>query len=64
MIELITLYAMRSGTSVIILDSEKENIKGIFRNTGYRPTKATKKITLNCCLFKLKWLNENGKLIN
>ena len=56
MIELITLYAQRSLTSVIILDSKKENVKAIYPNTGYRPTKATKTITLNCCKFKLVWL--------
>lgn len=53
---MITLYAMRSGTSVVILDSKKENIKAIFRNIGYRPTKATKTITLNCFKWKLIWL--------
>lgn len=63
MITLITLYAMRTGTSVVILDNKRENVKGIFPNTGYRPTKATKRITLNCCLFNLKWLDDKGKLI-
>ena len=55
MIELITLYAQRSLTSVLITDKDG-NLKGIFTNTGYRPTKATKTITLNCCKFKLVWL--------
>ena len=64
MIELITLYAMRSGTNVLILDSKRETIKAIFPNTGYRPTKATKTITFNYCKWKLKWLDENGKILN
>ena len=56
MSELKTLYATRSGSSVVILNSTKSVIKAIFRNTGYRPTKATKIITLNCWKWKLKWL--------
>jgi hypothetical protein len=62
--ELITLYAMRSLTSVIVLDSKRENVKAIYPNTGYRPTRATKTITFNNCKWKLKWLDDNGKLIN
>lgn len=55
MIELITLYAQRSLTSVVITDKDGK-IKGIYPNTGYRPTRATKTITLNCCKWKLVWL--------
>ena len=53
--ELITLYAQRCLTSVIITDKDG-NIKGKFPNTGYRPTKATKTITLNCWKWNLVWL--------
>lgn len=60
---MITLYAMRHLTSVIILDSNREKVKAIFPNTGYRPTKATKILTLNCWQWKLKWLDENGRPI-
>jgi len=56
MTELITLYAQRKGTSVVITDKAGKT-KGIFPNTGYRPTKATKQITLNCWNWNLKWLN-------
>lgn len=52
---MITLFAKRNGTSVEIYDSAQE-LKGIFKDTGYRPTKATKVITLNCWKWKLKWL--------
>ncbi len=51
---MITLYAKRIGTSVHIFDSEN-NLKGIFPNTGYRPTRATKELMLNCFKFILKW---------
>ena len=59
-----TVYATRLLTNVVILDSKIEKVKAIFPNTGYRPTKATKTITINCCLWNLKWLDNNGKLIN
>lgn len=49
-----TLYAERIGTSVRVTN-ERGRIKGIFPNTGYRPTKATKKIMLNCFYYLLKW---------
>ena len=52
---LITLYAKRNKTSVNIYDNNN-NLKAIFTNNGYRPTKATKKIVLNCFNYKLKWL--------
>ena len=55
MTELITLYAQRSLTSVVITD-KYDKIKAIFTNTGYRPTKATKTIILNGWLWKLVWL--------
>ena len=61
---MITVYAMRHLTSVIILDSKRENVKAIFPNTGYRPTKATKVLTLNCNKFNLKWLDDKGRIIN
>ena len=60
---MITLYAMRLLTSVVILDSKREKVKAIFPNTGYRPTKATKTLTLNCWKWNLRWLDENGRLI-
>jgi len=53
-----TLYAKRYGTSVEIYDKDN-NYKGRFPNTGYRPTKATKTITLNCWRWKLEWLKED-----
>lgn len=52
---MITLYAKRVGTSVIIYDSQQEQ-RAIFPNTGYRPTKATKLLTLNCWTYNLKWI--------
>tara|TARA_R110002020_G_scaffold239410_1_gene451937 strand:+ start:952 stop:1113 length:162 start_codon:yes stop_codon:yes gene_type:complete len=52
---LITLFAKRKGTSVNIYDKEN-NLKAIFTNKGYRPTKATKEITLNCFRWKLEWI--------
>lgn len=55
MTNLITLYAERVNTSVIIKNKEGK-IKGIFPNTGYRPTKATKILTLNCWNFLLEWI--------
>lgn len=54
MTNLITLYAERVGTSVKITNKEGKT-KGIYPNTGYRPTKATKKIILNCWEFQLEW---------
>jgi hypothetical protein len=55
-----TLYATRLLTSVIILDSDRKTVKAIFPNTGYRPTKATKILTLNCWKWNLVWLDNNG----
>ncbi len=54
MSKLITLYAERIDTSVVIKNKEGK-VKGIYPNTGYRPTKATKKIILNCWNFLLEW---------
>jgi hypothetical protein len=34
---------------------ESGELKAIFPATGYRPTKATKEITINCFRFALKW---------
>jgi hypothetical protein len=59
MIELITLYASRNGTDVV-LKNKDGSFKAIFPNRGYRPTKATKTVTVNCCKFEVKWL-DNGK---
>jgi hypothetical protein len=53
---LTTLFAKRINTSVHIFDKNGK-LKGIFPNTGYRPTKATKEITLNCWRWKLEWIN-------
>ena len=58
-----TLYAMRFLTSVLILNSDRTKVIARFPNTGYRPTKATKVLTLNCWKWNLKWLDENGKII-
>ncbi|AGO47670.1 hypothetical protein Phi4:1_gp133 [Cellulophaga phage phi4:1] len=55
---MITLTAKREGTSVAVYNSKGE-FKGRFPNTGYRPTKATKTIILNCFKFKLEWKKEN-----
>ena len=52
--ELITLFAKRNKTSVEVYNSKGE-LKAIFPNTGYRPTKATKEIILNCWRWKLEW---------
>lgn len=53
---MITLFAKRNGTSVEVYDKDSK-LKGIFPNRGYRPTKATKQIRLNCWDWKLEWLN-------
>jgi len=53
--ELTTVYAKRNKTSVNIYDKNK-NLKAIFTNKGYRPTKATRKIVLNCFNWDLEWL--------
>lgn len=58
-----TLYAIRHLTSVLILDSERKTVKAKFPNTGYRPTKATKILTLNGWNWNLKWLDNNGKIV-
>ena len=50
-----TLYAKRNGTSVDVFNKEGE-LKGTFTNNGYRYTKATKEITLNCWNWKLEWI--------
>lgn len=52
---MITLYAQRNGTSVNIYNKQGD-LKAIFTNSGYRPTKATKEITLNCWRWKLEWI--------
>ena len=51
---LITLTAKRVGTSVEVRNHVGV-LKGIFPNTGYRPTKATKILTLNGWKWYLKW---------
>jgi len=50
-----TLYAKRNKTNVDIYDKDK-NFKARFPNTGYRPTKSTKLITLNGWKWNLKWI--------
>ena len=55
-----TLYAMRFLTSVLILNSDRTEVIARFPNTGYRPTKATKVLTLNCWKWKLVWLDDKG----
>ena len=50
----LTLFAKRNNTSVDVYN-DKGVFKGSFPNTGYRPTRATKKITLNCWEWKLEW---------
>ena len=50
-----TLFARRNKTSVELYNADGE-LKGIFPNTGYRPTRATKEITLNCWKWKLLWM--------
>ena len=52
---MITLFAKRNGTDVNIYDKDN-NLKGIYNNKGYRPTRATKEITLNSWMWKLNWL--------
>jgi len=54
MTELITLYASRDGTNVV-LKNKDGSFKAIFPNRGYRPTKATKTVMVNCFKFKVKW---------
>lgn len=51
---MITLYAKREGTNVDLYN-ENGDLKARFPNTGYRPTKATKIVTVNCWKFKLQW---------
>jgi len=54
-INLITLVAKRVKSDVVIFDTNNVQ-KAIFtKNNGYRPTKATKEIILNCFRFKLVW---------
>lgn len=49
-----TLYARREGAAVNIYDKEN-HLKATFTKEGYRPTKATKEIVLNCWKWKLNW---------
>jgi hypothetical protein len=44
---MITLLAKRIGTGVNLYDKEN-NLKAIFPRRGYRPTKATKEVMVNC----------------
>ena len=53
---MITLFAKRNGTSVEVYNKAGE-VKGVFPREGYRPTKATKIITLNCWKWKLEWID-------
>ena len=52
--KLITVYAMRFGTSVNIYNTDG-TLKAIFHNRGYRPTKRTKRVKINGYIFNLKW---------
>jgi len=52
---MITLLAKRIGTGVNLYDKEN-NLKAIFPRQGYRPTKATKKVMVNCWKYKLEWI--------
>ena len=52
-----TLYAKRVGTYVEVYN-KKGKLKAIYPNTGYRPTKSTKTVTLNCFKWRLKWLKD------
>lgn len=52
--KLITLHASRIGTSVKITNNVGVCV-ALFTNKGYRPTRATKKITLNCWDYNLIW---------
>lgn len=49
-----TLYAKRNGSSVEIYD-EDGSLKATFSKEGYRPTRATKVVTINCWKWNLKW---------
>ena len=51
---LITVFAKREGTSVVIYNKDGSK-KCSFPNTGYRPTRATKTVMINCWRFNLKW---------
>ena len=48
------VFAHREGTNVVITTANGKQ-KAIFPNTGYRPTKATKQITLNGWKWGLVW---------
>jgi len=52
---MITLLAKRIGTGVNLYDKEN-NLKAIFPRRGYRPTKATKEVMVNCWKYKLEWI--------
>ena len=52
---MITLLAKRIGTGVNLYDKEN-NLKAIFPIRGYRPTKATKEVMVNCWRYKLEWI--------
>lgn len=53
--KLITLYAKRVNKEVHVFTKEGK-LKAKYPPTRYRPTKATKEITLNCFVWALVWL--------
>jgi hypothetical protein len=51
----ITLFAKRAGQYVHLSDKSGK-LKAKYPPTGYRPTKATKQVTLNCWRFNVIWV--------
>ena len=49
-----TLQAKRISTGVIIFNENNKQV-AMFPKTGYQPTRATKRITLNCFVYNLIW---------
>lgn len=56
--KLITLYAKRDNkTGYVYIKTKEGELMIKFPPTGYRPTKATKTVTINCWKWKLEWIN-------
>lgn len=52
--ELITLKAKREGENVVLYNPDGTH-KATFPKRGYRPTRATKIVTLNCFKYRIEW---------
>lgn len=59
---MITLLAERKGTAVVLRTTAHE-FKARFTNIGYRPTKATKKVRVNCFDFRLLWRDKASAVL-